>query len=665
MKFDLKSFLDKKKNIKISWRRIGIALAFFVVLISVLLFGLISYAQGYKDRVSPGVHVGSISIGGMDRAELNRFLETMKDKLFKDGIHISYSVLDQEKSFVIDPLDQENLLNAELDTELAADQIINYGKHGSTLVRSISTVFSRVRQPEINLSSVSLNRSRLLELIDQGINGHEVKAKNAELIIDSVEPLKYTITDSHPGIAFEYSDAAGQVLSSWSKLSVPDIKVATNIDQPLIATKDLDSIEEKLEMIFEVGPHFIHYQYPDSKKEQVWKISKQKIAEFLVPQISVNNLVILGLAPSSTIEFIEYEIADLVETESRDAIFELNSEGKKVVDFQSSLYGVGIDREQTYADINSAIWSRFLTEMEISTSTDLTVQVVDPDLKLEDANDLGIKEKLGSGFSNFSGSPRNRILNIKNAVYNKLHGTLVPPEEEFSLVNSLRPFTLEAGYLPELVIVGDRIKPEVAGGLCQVGTTIFRATMNSGMPITQRVNHGLVVGYYNDPSNGNPGTDATIYDGWPDFRFKNDTGSHILITVSMNVSTGHLEFAMWGTSDGRKGSYTPPKVSKWIPVGEYKEIITDDLEPGEKECQSAHPGAVASFTYIRELANGEKEERVFNSRYRAVPKTCYIGREEEKECQEDDEECVVDEIAEEEDENNENSDSPLNPEQIG
>ena len=92
-------------------------------------------------------------------------------------------------------------------------------------------------------------------------------------------------------------------------------------------------------------------------------------------------------------------------------------------------------------------------------------------------------------------------------------------------INRFEPFTIEAGYLPELVIKGDEIKPEIAGGLCQVGTTMFRAAMNSGLKITERQNHSLVVSYYNDLSNGNPGTDATIYDPHPDFRFLNDTGN--------------------------------------------------------------------------------------------------------------------------------------------
>ena len=184
------------------------------------------------------------------------------------------------------------------------------------------------------------------------------------------------------------------------------------------------------------------------------------------------------------------------------------------------------------------------------------------------------------------------------------------------------------------MIKGDEIKPEIGGGLCQIGSTLFRAVMNAGLDVTQRRNHSLVVSYYNDHRNGNPGTDATIYDPAPDFRFKNDTGHHILLTTEMYVNSGELYFTFWGTSDGREGYYTEPVVHRWIPTGPEQIIETTDLEPGEKECQSAHQGAETSFTYVKKLPNGETDETVYSSYYRPLPRICLVGVEEHTMCQE-------------------------------
>jgi vancomycin resistance protein YoaR len=179
--------------------------------------------------------------------------------------------------------------------------------------------------------------------------------------------------------------------------------------------------------------------------------------------------------------------------------------------------------------------------------------------------------------------------------------------------------------LPEEVIKGNQIKKEIGGGMCQIGTTLFRMAMNAGMPITERTNHSLVVGYYADPVNGNPGTDATVYEPILDFKFFNDTGGYLLLETNIDFKKQQLKFTLWGKPDGRTGSYTHPIVSKWIPAGEPQITYTDTLKPGEQKCQNAFRGAVASFTYTRYTSTTEKIDRVFTSYYRPLPKICMVG----------------------------------------
>jgi vancomycin resistance protein YoaR len=136
-----------------------------------------------------------------------------------------------------------------------------------------------------------------------------------------------------------------------------------------------------------------------------------------------------------------------------------------------------------------------------------------------------------------------------------------------------------------------------------------------------------VVSYYNDPANGNPGTDATIYEPYPDFKFTNDTGHFILFEAEMLEEKQELHFTFWGTSDGREGSYTPPVVLRWIPTGEPKRVETLDLPPGKEECQAAHVGADTTFTYHVTKSDGSVEKRVFESHYRPIPQICLVGVE--------------------------------------
>jgi vancomycin resistance protein YoaR len=152
--------------------------------------------------------------------------------------------------------------------------------------------------------------------------------------------------------------------------------------------------------------------------------------------------------------------------------------------------------------------------------------------------------------------------------------------------------------------------------------------MNSGLPVVERQNHSLVVSYYNDPANGNPGTDATIYEPNPDLKFVNDTGHYVLFTAEMPAGSTKLYFTFYGTSDGRKGSYSAPVIERWIPTGPKKEIPSQDLDPGQFKCQAAHVGADASFTYTIARPTGEREQTVFTSHYRPLPEICLIGQAE-------------------------------------
>ena len=84
----------------------------------------------------------------------------------------------------------------------------------------------------------------------------------------------------------------------------------------------------------------------------------------------------------------------------------------------------------------------------------LVVVVKEPEITTAKANRLGIQNMLGVGTSSYKGSPANRIKNIRHGV-SKLNGLIIAPDETFSLIAALRPFTLEDGYFPDMVIKGD------------------------------------------------------------------------------------------------------------------------------------------------------------------------------------------------------------------
>jgi vancomycin resistance protein YoaR len=636
MKKEMLNMSDITKHI--SWRRIWVWIIPFFVVVGIIFVGLISYASSYDRRVFPGVHIGDVHVGGMEAEELQTFLQKMNDNLVDAGITLEFYEEDVKQIVRIDPTVVSKDLFVELirmDPAREADMLVSYQKEGNMLVRAWSALLVRVTKPRLELTSVTLDTERLTDIVDERLLPFSTQPRDAGVVITGLKPVSFEIVTSSPGVTFAHGEIIGKIVSAWNSLEVPHIEIGRAVEEPAVFEVDITSLVKRLPDVLDAGALDLTYTDPHTKKKHTWTITKAFLADNIEVQ-KPGDVFGFGISASSTIGYLEANILDVVNEDTQEAKFEIGSNGK-VVEFQGSRPGITLDVEQTYVGINEAILGRSWHEEGNVSSVPIVVKQVEPNARTSDVNDLGISEILGTGYSNFSGSPTNRVKNIRHAVQDKLHGLLIKPDEEFSLLNALKPFTLEGGYLPELVIKGDEIKPEIAGGLCQIGSTIFRTVMNSGLPVTQRRNHSLVVSYYNDHRNGKPGTDATIYDPAPDFKFKNDTGHYILLTTNMNTQNGDLYFTFWGTSNGRNGYYTEPVVHRWIPTGPEKIIETTDLEPGEKNCQYAHPGAETSFTYVKTLSNGEVEKEVFSSYYRPLPKICLLGVEEKALCQESEE----------------------------
>jgi vancomycin resistance protein YoaR len=78
------------------------------------------------------------------------------------------------------------------------------------------------------------------------------------------------------------------------------------------------------------------------------------------------------------------------------------------------------------------------------------------------------------------------------------------------------------------------------GGICQVSTTLFRAALNSGLPISEYHAHAYRVGYYENDAK--PGLDATVFGPTVDFKFINNTPASILIQTIVDKENNKLLF---------------------------------------------------------------------------------------------------------------------------
>lgn len=247
---------------------------------------------------------------------------------------------------------------------------------------------------------------------------------------------------------------------------------------------------------------------------------------------------------------------------AEDAVF-AGDENNKVYVKTEEKPGQELDTKTSAQSIIETLVNNLETSNSITIT--LPITITEPKFKASDKDALGLKELIGEGQSNFAGSPKNRVYNIKRALQ-QFTGVIIKPGEEFSFVEYLGEVDGTTGYLPELVIRNNKTEPEFGGGICQVSSTVFRAAIYSGLKITERRNHSYAVQYYKPY-----GMDATIYVPKPDFKFLNTTPGAIF--MQPEIVGSDLIFRFFGTRDGRTTKVDGPYILEKNEDGSIKKAV--------------------------------------------------------------------------------------------
>ncbi len=306
------------------------------------------------------------------------------------------------------------------------------------------------------------------------------------------------------------------------------------------------------------------------------------------------------------------DLAEQIDIPVENALFSF--ENGKVTAFKPSRDGRRLNIEKAKQRLKDAFETESRTNQQRLTVF-LPVDVVRPSVTTDSANNFGIRQLIGNGYSEFAGSIQGRIHNVVLAA-SRLNGMLIKPGETFSFNNAIGDISAATGYQSAYIIKDGHTVLGDGGGVCQVSTTLFRAALDAGLPIVERHAHNYRVHYYEE-GGYKPGLDATVFAPSVDLKFKNDTPAYILIQTHTDVYNLTLTFNLYGTTDGRKseiynqkmwGVTRPPPVlyqdDPTLPKGVVKQV---DFEAW---------GANASFQY-RVTRDGQTlQDTTFVSNYR-------------------------------------------------
>ena len=136
------------------------------------------------------------------------------------------------------------------------------------------------------------------------------------------------------------------------------------------------------------------------------------------------------------------------------------------------------------------------------------------------------------------GNNENRNSNLRKAC-EMLNGLVLQPGQEFSYNETLGERTKEKGWLPAPAYSGVTLVDSPGGGICQVSSTLYLASVYAELTILERVNHGYPVSYI--PL----GMDATVNWGFTDLKMRNDTPMPVKILAE--ESDGYVRVSILGT----------------------------------------------------------------------------------------------------------------------
>lgn len=278
--------------------------------------------------------------------------------------------------------------------------------------------------------------------------------------------------------------------------------------------------------------------------------------------------------------------------------------------------GFRFNEETMEADIKGAV-DRFVQGLPETLNEDIRVQaelqVIKPKYDKEDL--AKVTDLLGTYTTSYGTAVSGRTLNIVNGA-KLIDGTLILPGEIMSANKKMFPYTIANGYHMGGAFLNGKVVDDIGGGICQVSSTLYNASLYAEIGIESRQNHSMTVSYV--PL----ARDAAIAGDFKDLVIKNNREYPIYLEAI--TGGGRITFNIYGheTRDtvNRKVDFETVTLQT-IPPG--KEIVEKDPKKPKdykKVVQGAWTGYKTELYKIVKV-NGVQTERtlVNKSNYKSNP----------------------------------------------
>mgnify|MGYP002674543802 CR=1 FL=1 len=223
--------------------------------------------------------------------------------------------------------------------------------------------------------------------------------------------------------------------------------------------------------------------------------------------------------------------------------------------------------------------------------------ITEPKVHTNEIGEEAFPDLLSSFSTKYDESNVPRSKNLKIAL-SKLNGVVIMPGEVFSYNKTLGKRTVEEGYQYANGFAGGKVVPMLAGGICQISSTLYDAALYANMKIVERHNHMFQAGYVE------PGKDATVVYGSLDFQFENTRKYPVMLKTKSGG--GLAEIKIFGIKE--EVEYDIEIITEVQSYTSYNVVYENDtsLAPGTESVAQWGLKGCRSKTYRIISLNGQE-----------------------------------------------------------
>lgn len=591
-------------------RRRSVPLIVSLALLGVMvLLGAVE-AVATSGRIHPGVSVGGVSVGGMKPASARSVLETTLPGRIEEPVVVRHG----DKTWKIEAAE----IGLGFDYDMMVARAMAVGRDGGALKAiggRAGAWFGGIELAAIPTSEEVRTRT----VLDKIASSTDVAPTDASVTVSGTDIQAVAGED---GLALDRVRVRRAILSAM-------LATDRTVDAP-VAVRPMDVTLEDAEAAATVARRLIDGPVVVTHGEGSWKFDPADVARLVAfrrsdaPTESIQAdeagesheltptagdiTLVAYISPKAVAKHVVPVVGAQIGRPAKNARFKTAAGRVTIIPSEE---GIGPDVDALAADMTTALMSD-VGERTVALKTTKS----QPEITTEKAREMGIVDRIARYTTTYSASNRPRVNNI-HLLGDALDGKLIAPGKTFSFNGAIGERTAAKGYQEAGAIVNGKLVPQLGGGICQVGTTLFNAVYESGLPVVARRNHSFYIDHY--PK----GRDATVSWGGPDLKFKNDTDQWVLVSVS--YSSTSITIALYGTDPGYE---VESSVGPWTSIKKYdtEEIKDPTMRKGARVVEDA--GITGrTITVKRTVKRGGEVVRTdtFVSRYRPKVEVVRVG----------------------------------------